>query len=52
MSEYSLLLRILDKYPMRVPVKGSFVNWEPKTIIITAPFSPNKMFENVGEPLN
>lgn len=30
------LLRLLDRYPMRVPVKGSFVEWSPRSIYITS----------------
>lgn len=33
------LLRILDRYPMQVPVKGGFVHWTPETIIITTNIS-------------
>lgn len=28
-------LRLTDKYPMKVPVKGSFVDWKPDTIYFT-----------------
>lgn len=37
-SEFKLtyLLRLLDRYPMAVPVKGSFVQFVAKTIYITA----------------
>lgn len=37
---YHFLLRILDRYPLKVPVKGSFVDWEPKKIYITSCFHP------------
>lgn len=33
---YKFLLRLLDRYPMRVPVKGSFVEWHPRKIYITS----------------
>lgn len=32
---FDYLLRLLDRYPMQVPVKGGFVNWIPEIIIIT-----------------
>lgn len=32
---FDYLLRLLDRYPMRVPVKGGFVNWIPEIIVIT-----------------
>lgn len=39
----SLLLQLLDIYPIDVPVKGSFVAWNPATIFLTSnmdfPFS-------------
>lgn len=31
-----LLLRLLDRYPMQVPVKGDFVEWAPRRIYITS----------------
>lgn len=34
--KYSKMLRLLDRYPMRVPVKGGFVQWRPKRIYITS----------------
>jgi len=34
---FNFLLRILDRYPLRVPIKGGFVEWQPKLIIITTP---------------
>lgn len=37
---YRLLLRILDRYPLKVPVKGGFVEWVPKTIVITTNVHP------------
>ncbi len=40
--EYQLtfLLRLLDRYPLQVPVKTSFANWCPKIIIITSNIPP------------
>lgn len=32
----STMLRLLDRYPMQVPVKGGFVNWQPKRIFLTS----------------
>lgn len=41
---FHFLLRLLDRYPMSVPFKGGYVNWNPKYIIITAPYSPTEMW--------
>lgn len=38
--EFRFLLLLLDRYPMRVPVKGGFVQWLPKRIYITSNQSP------------
>lgn len=35
--DFTMLLRILDRYPLSVPFKGGFVNWNPQYIIITCP---------------
>lgn len=36
---FSFLLRITDRYELRVPFKGGFVCWRPSLIIITSPRS-------------
>jgi hypothetical protein len=41
---FAFLLRLLDRYPMRVPIKGGFVNWNPCTIFITTPDAPAVTF--------
>jgi len=43
--KFSFLLRLLDRYPFSVPIKGSFANWKPDVIIITSPLSPREMFD-------
>lgn len=47
-SEFKLtyLLKLLDRYPMRVAVKGSFVNWIPREIWITSNYAPQEWFPN------
>lgn len=32
----AFLLRLLDIYPLQVPVKGGFVDWKPKIIFLTS----------------
>ncbi len=39
------LLKLLDRYPMKVPVKGGFVNWNPKTIVITSNYEPKVWYQ-------
>lgn len=38
------LLKLLDRYPMQVPIKGSFVNWVPKKIYITSNKNPEDWY--------
>lgn len=47
-SEFKLtyLLKLLDRYPMRVPVKGGFVQWTPRRIWITSNRSPDDWYPN------
>lgn len=45
------ILRITDRYPLKLPVKGGFVNWEPKLIIVTSSHDPRSMYHNVGEDI-
>ena len=35
--KFQFLLRLLDRYPLRVPIKGGFSTWCPKYIFITTP---------------
>lgn len=50
-SEFKLtyLLKLLDRYPMRVPVKGSFVSWCPRKIWITSNYSPKDWYPNAKD---
>lgn len=47
-SEFKLsyLLKLLDCYPMRVPIKGDYVNWAPEEIYITSNMHPNDWYPN------
>lgn len=54
-SEFKLqyLLKLLDRYRMRVPVKGGFVSWCPREVYITSNLSPDEWFPNAnGEHVN
>lgn len=41
-------LKLLDRYPMKVPVKGDFVNWTPKRIYLTSNLSPEEWYPNAS----
>jgi len=40
----SYLLQIMDRYPMKVPIKGGFVQWVPKTIYFTSNINPDDWY--------
>lgn len=41
---FSFLLRLLDRYPCIVEIKGGMVSWVPKYIFVTAPMGPRAMW--------
>ena len=47
-SEFKLgfLLKLIDRYPMRVEVKGGFVQWVPKKIYFTSNKDPKTWYSN------
>ena len=45
LSDWQFLLRILDGYSLKVQVKGGYVKWSPKIIVITTPAMPNEAFQ-------
>jgi len=50
-SEFKLayLLKLLDRYPMRVPVKGGFVQWNPRVIYFTSNLDPKDWYRGAHE---
>ncbi|ANC51561.1 replication associated protein [Bovine faeces associated circular DNA virus 2] len=46
------LLRLCDRYPIQVPIKGGFTWWRPREIYITAPGRPEDIYKNytTGQP--
>lgn len=40
----SYLLKLLDRYPMQVPIKGGFVNWAPQEIYIATNLNPDEWY--------
>jgi len=47
-SEYNWLLRLTDRYPLQVPVKGGYVHWVPKRVYITSDRPPTEMWPEEG----
>lgn len=45
---FDWLLQLLDKYPLKVAIKGSFVDWRPETIYITSDRPPTEMWPEEG----
>lgn len=45
----SYLLRLLDRYPMQVKVKGGFVNFNPQEIYITSNLAPQAWYPNAHQ---
>jgi hypothetical protein len=43
------LLKLLDRYPMKVPFKGGFVEWRPREIYITSNLNPNEWYAGANE---
>lgn len=41
---FNFLLRLLDRYPLRVEIKGGTAQWKAELIYITAPFKPEETF--------
>lgn len=40
------LLKLLDRYPMQVPIKGGFVSWAPTKVFITSNIDPAVWYPN------
>lgn len=47
-SEFKLayFLKLLDRYPMKVPIKGAYVQWAPKIIYVTSNKDPVDWYRN------
>lgn len=52
MCKFRWLLRLLDRYPVRVQVKGSSVQFRPTTIWITSAQTPSETYSSAGERLD
>ncbi len=42
---YDLMLRLLDGYQVRLPIKGGFTIWKPEIIYITSPLHPRHLYK-------
>lgn len=43
------LLKLIDRYPFTVPVKGAYVNWAPKVIYFTSNHHPKDWYPQAKE---
>lgn len=50
-AQDSMILKLLDIYPLQVPVKGGFVDWSPDRIFITSNISPPWTHGMISAPL-
>lgn len=41
------LLKLIDRYPMQVPIKGGYTNWVPKVIYFTSNKDPSEWYQNI-----
>jgi hypothetical protein len=44
--EFHVLLRLLDRYPYRVAIKGGFRQFVARVVIITCPWAPDVLYSN------
>jgi hypothetical protein len=47
--QYSELLKVLDRYPHKVPVKGAMLNFTPRQIYITSNQHPHDWYPNISD---
>lgn len=47
-TKFGFLLKLLDRYPMQVPIKGGYVNWIPKRIYFTSNVDPKDWYTGVS----
>lgn len=44
--DIKVLLQLLDRYPMRVAIKGGFAQWRPKKVFITSNINPSNWYNH------
>lgn len=47
--DYRFMLRLLDRYPMRVQPKGGMVQFVPRLIIVTSEYHPRRYYVGKGD---
>lgn len=47
----SLWKRLTDRYPLPVPVKGGYITWKPKAIVVTSNYEPGTWWPGI-DPIN
>lgn len=45
--KFSLLLRICDRYPLRLERKGGFINFDSKNLLFTSNVKPEEWYKNI-----
>lgn len=48
-ADFAFMLRLLDIYPLRCPIKGGFVWWRPTRIYITSNTEPTAWYPDLDE---
>lgn len=43
--KFNFMLQLFDIYPMKVPIKGGFVDWVPELIIVTCPVDSREAWQ-------
>ena len=46
---YNHMLRLTDRYPYQVQIKGGFTTWCPKVIIFTCPVDPSECYTYINK---
>lgn len=49
LAPFSEILRLFDRYPMQVPVKGGYTNFRPRRIFVTTSKHPNQTWLTTAE---
>jgi len=50
--DFSMLLQILDRYPLKLDVKYGYINFNSDIIYITSPYHPTVCFKKYNDNIN